>query len=390
MDSLLARFPHRPDYGGGSIVNLMATIAGHFGVETGFAPLRGACLPNDGSTVVLLVVDGLGYEYLSTSGRHSALFRHGSCSLTSVFPSTTSASLTTFATGLCPRQHGITGWFMHLRELGMVAKVLPFTPRIGSCPLEDLGVRAEDIFSSRPLYDRLPVSPHYVVHEMFQGSPYTRAMTGGATGHFYVDLPGFVETVRSVACVPASRYVYGYWPRFDTLSHMHGIGSEEAASHFQEIDDAFSQLVEGLEGSGATLLVTADHGLVDIAPDDIVRLDDHPALSDCLALPLCGEARAAYCYVRPARVADFLRYTERELSDVCTCVPSASLVEGGLYGPGETNPRLYDRIGDYVLFMNGSHVLVDRLLGEHEHTMVGYHGGLSRGELAVPLVSVRT
>ena len=44
---------------------------------------------------------------------------------TAANPPTTSAAITTFATGLAPQQHAVTGWFMHLKELGAVSTILP-------------------------------------------------------------------------------------------------------------------------------------------------------------------------------------------------------------------------------------------------------------------------
>jgi hypothetical protein len=277
---------------------------------------------------------------------------------------------------------------MHLKEVGMVLKILPFTPRLGTVSLAEMGVEPQQVFDQRTFYSRLGTPASFVVHEMFADTPYTRVMTGGASGHYYEDLAGFVDRVCEAAAITKGGYVYAYWPRFDTLAHMHGISSDETYEHFLEIDSALSQVIDRLSGTPTTLIITADHGLIDVPEGDVVFLSDHPQLAECLSQPVCGEARAAYCYVHPAKARDFEEYVAKHLGDVCTCVTSEELISKGYYGLGERHPALSDRTGDYILLMHGTKVLVDRLLGEREHVMVGYHGGLSDGELYVPLVVV--
>jgi hypothetical protein len=109
-----------PDYGGGSLVNLMSSISTALGGGSPYPPL--AALPPASLAgarhLVLLVVDGLGHDFLS--GRDGALRRHLRGPLTSVFPSTTASAIPTFLTGLAPQQHGLTGWNMYFREIGAV------------------------------------------------------------------------------------------------------------------------------------------------------------------------------------------------------------------------------------------------------------------------------
>lgn len=102
-------------------------------------------------------------------------------------------------------------------------------------------------------------------------------------------------------------------------------------------------------------------------------------------MPLCGEPRAAFCYVRPGRVADFEAYCQERLGDKLELVESRHLVDQGLFGLGRPHPRLHERIGDYCLLMRGTHVIREWLPHEKRHRQVGVHGGLSRDELDVPL-----
>ncbi|WP_059756303.1 alkaline phosphatase family protein [Thiobacillus denitrificans] len=129
-----------PDYHGGGIVNLMSSIATVLGGNSPYAPL--AALPPAALAgarhLVLLVVDGLGHDYLL--GRDGCLRQHLRGQMTSVFPSTTASAIPTFLTGLAPQQHGLTGWHMYFREIGAIIAPLPFRVRTGRHALREAGV----------------------------------------------------------------------------------------------------------------------------------------------------------------------------------------------------------------------------------------------------------
>src|SRR5690606_36139184 len=102
--------------------------------------------------------------------------------------------------------------------------------------------------------------------------------------------------------------------------------------------------------------------------------------------PLCGEPRAAYCYVSSGQRRDFARYVGSQLAHSAVCVPSEELVERGYYGRGEAHPELRNRVGDFTLIMRDGYALLDELPGERRFTPIGVHGGGSSSELRVPLV----
>ncbi len=374
-----------PDYTA-SVLNVVASVADAFGVEPTVAPL--ADLPAErlrGRPVVMLLVDGLGHEFLS---RHpdSFLARHLSSRLTSVFPSTTATVITSLSTGVPPRRHAITGWFTWLRELGSVAAVLPFRSRHGgSAPFSAGGISPRDIVGAPPLTERLAVESHVISPNEIIDSDYSRAMTPACTRHGHRGLADLFGRLHELVAEGEERYIFAYWTEIDSLAHHEGANSVQAVERFRAFDAALAEFASAARGSGALLMVTADHGLIDTTPDRILRIEEHPPLADALALPLCGEPRAAFCYLRPGRRAEFETYAVNELGHACELRHSQELVEEGWFGPGPTDPRLFDRIGDVALIMKENWVIRDRLLGEKPFSQVGVHGGLDAAEMYVPL-----
>jgi hypothetical protein len=382
-----------PDYHGGSIVNLMRSIAVALGGPDSppadpHGPLT--LLPPEaigGSRVVLMVIDGLGYDYLLDACPGGALAAGLRGPITSVFPSTTATAITTFMTGLAPQQHALTGWYMWFKEVGAVAAPLPFTTRVGNVHLASMGVDPHRLLGSRPIADVLATRCFIVQRHDLVDTAYTLAHRGEAEVRGYRSLPGFFDTTRDIVRGNPRCFVYAYWPQLDALAHGIGVGARRVRKHLREIDARFGDFVEDLRGTDTTVILTADHGFVDTVPESHIDLADHPRLADTLVVPLCGEQRLAYCYVKPDRREDFETYVAEALGEHCDAIPAEVLLGEGYFGLGQPNPRLSDRIGHYALVMKENYVIRQRLLGErHPHVHVGVHGGTSDAEMHVPLV----
>ena len=380
----------KPDYQGGSIVNLMASLVlGLGGSQYVYVPLR-ALKPERLAryrNIVLMVIDGLGHQFLARAGAGSMLRAHLRGRITSVFPATTATAITTFYTGLAPRQHGLTGWHTWFRELGCVLKVLQTRPRYGGVSLSELDIDAARLFDHVPVFDRLGVHSHVIAPQHIARSDFNLAHRGQAEVHDYQTLEQLFDRVTRVVRTARERsYVYAYWPDLDRIAHEHGSASDAADSHLAELDAGFERLLGDIAGSDALVIVTADHGIIDTARERVIDLEDHPQLAETLVLPLCGEPRVAYCYVWPDRCQDFERYVSRELAPYATLWPSRELVARNYFGPGISHPRLHERVGDYTLIMKDNFVIKDWLFAEHRYSQAGVHGGLSGQELYVPLI----
>ncbi|MCC6532105.1 MAG: alkaline phosphatase family protein [Burkholderiales bacterium] len=381
-----------PDYDGGSLLNLMASIAAGRGASTPHAILD--CLPPEAlvgaRNIVFFLVDGLGYNYLAELGRGGALFDHLAGRLTSVFPSTTASAITTSFTGASPQEHGHIGWFNWFPEAEVVAAALPFRRRGDDVPLGEIGIRSEQLFAARSLFDRLDVRSLVVSHQPIIDSDYSRHFCGRAQRSGYSDLTGLVDCV--VAAVRASserKYVYAYYPGLDALAHKHGIASTQTATRLTAIDAAFADLLRRLSGTDTALVVSADHGFIDTPPDEALELERFPQLAELLRLPLTGEPRVAFCHVTPGATEEFIRRAQGALGARAEVRASREIIAAGWFGPGTPHPRLADRAGDVTLVMRGHGTIRDHLPGEKRHVLIGNHGGVTEDEMLVPLVVAR-
>lgn len=381
----------RPDYDGGSIVNLMASIVMARGGASDYSPLRNLAPDplSPSRTLVLFVVDGLGDRFLNRHGAGGVLLANRQGSMTSVFPSTTATAITTYLTAQAPSQHGLTGWHMYFKELDGVLAVLPMRPRTGApipAPIAD----AESFFKHPNVFAAIDDMSYIVSPIEIIESPFNRAHSGMARRIPYRTMEEcFAAIVSLVKNAKERQFIYAYWPQLDSLAHEYGIEHEHTLTHFAQLERAIGVLFESLDEQDVTMIVTADHGFVDATSDRTIEIEAYPDIARMLRLPLCGERRAAYAYLHPGCHEEFEAYVKENFANDIVAQPAAQVIEQGYFGPGVPHPKLSERIGDYVLFMNDNAVIKDWLPGERRYVQIGVHGGLSAEELYVPLI-VRT
>jgi hypothetical protein len=376
----------RPDYAGGGLANLIASIVEACGRTPRHPPL--SLLParalRDARNILLLLIDGLGDNYLRREGVGGALLAGRRGAITSVFPSTTASAITTSYTGWTPLEHGLTGWFTYFGEAGCVGAPLPFQRRGEKA---SLGAPPSRVFRAASLFDGLARRAIVVSHRSIVDSTYNLHHCGRAERRAYDKLEDLVAaTVAAVKSGTEPRYVYAYWPEFDALSHRFGNASAETRMHFKAVDAAYGELMRRLAGTDTLVVATADHGFVDSVGADALELADAPGLSGLLRYPLCGESRIAFCHVQEGRQREFMQRAADWLGARARVCPSMDLAGEGWFGTGEPHPRLAERIGDVALVMHGRVTVKDWTPGEPRHRHVGHHGGTSADELLIPLI----
>lgn len=380
-----------PQYMNNSLVNLLQGIKMSCTGTTDSAYPPCADLPlqalKNAKNIVLLVIDGLGDYYVNELADKGLFATHRHAQLTSVFPSTTATAITTYMTGLAPQQHGITGWFTYMPQLQQVVTVLPCTARGDKTLLSAQGVDIAALHRHPVIFEQLQRHSYVVSPAKIVESDYNRTHSGQAQRIGYENLPQMFQHIETLIKHDSeNKYIYAYWPEFDHLSHVHGNQSDQVAAHYRELQQQVEKFLQAVTGSDTLLLISADHGFIDTTPQRMITVNEHPLLQECLRLPLCGEPRAAYCYLYPHKQQQFLDYIGEHFQAQLEVVESVKLYEQGAFGIGEAHPELSARIGDYTLLMKENYIIKDWLAEETPFFHYGVHGGISEREMFVPLI----
>ena len=375
----------KPDYNN-SIVNLMSSIGKASEVSSPYTSLRLLENLKESTNIVLMIVDGLGYNYLCKFGHRTALLKNLRGSITSVFPPSTGSAITSFLSGLAPQQHAVVGWYVHLKELGLVSRILPYTNAVDENVID---VPISKVIDVKGIFSDIKREYFMVYDNNIVDSEFTKNLADSAQRIGYSDIDTFFGCIaNSLSKGPSQSYVYAYWPILDSISHLLGCESPEVKKHLMEFDEKLQAFIEKLDGTDTSLIITADHGFHDVLPENVIYMRNHPVLMDCLSLPVCGDTRTGFCYVKPSKVSEFEEYIEGELKEACSLHRSEDLVQDGWFGLYEPHRRLLDRVGDYTLIFKEGYALINSFVGFEPPELRGHHGGVTSDELLVPLIVI--
>ncbi|MGH3342607.1 MAG: alkaline phosphatase family protein [Carbonactinosporaceae bacterium] len=373
-----------PRYGAAALSDLLPSVLAALGVPgepntLGLAPAPRACV---------LLVDGLGLELLRAHPAAAPyLTRYltglpGSGEtrvLTAGFPATTATSLGSVGTGLPPGGHGLVGYLVAVPRAGRLMNSLRWDPEVDP----ELWQPQATVFERAAAAG---VAVSQVAPGAFQRSGLTRAALRG-TRYVAAESGGErVATAAGMLSASERALVYVYVGDLDATGHRNGCGSDAWRAQLGQLDLMVAQLAERLP-AGAVLYVTADHGMVDVAPERRVDFDREPRLSEGVLL-LGGEARARHVYTRPGAADDVLAAWRERLGDRMWVVSRDEAVAGGWFGPAVTDWVL-PRIGDVLAAAYDDVAVVTPADEPLESALIGHHGSMTPAEQCVPLLEIR-
>lgn len=375
--------PLLPEYDGACLANLVPAL---LAVAAGRDDRNGAVpdwLPptaRRARQVVLLVVDGLGWEQLRA---HAALAPAlvgadgADRAITSVAPTTTACALTSITTGRPPSQHGLIGY-----RLGApgdeIMNVLKWTLGTGGGRDARRRIRAAEYQPLPPFpgaAHRVPV----VSKTEFGGTGFTAAHLADSPLRGYkVPSSIVVEVTRLLA--DGEPFVYAYYDGVDKVAHEHGLGGHYRAE-LATVDRMVADLAASLP-EGAVLVVTADHGQVDVGARVEVLGRDLMAGTRFLS----GEGRFRWLHARPGATDDLLAGATEHYGGSTWVVARQRMVDEGWFG-GPLRSGVAERLGDVALVPHAPLAFLDPA-DTGESGLVARHGSLTPAEMLVPLLAL--
>ncbi len=394
-----------PEYGGRSIANVLPGIAHVLGAELpGLPPLDSTILQSweGAQRVVLLILDGVGYlrfrrflEENPGSAWHEIIESARMDVLTSVFPSTTTNALTTFWTGRAPAQHGVLGFFLYLKQFGVVLNTITFSPWFEHGKrnvMEPYGLVPEEFVqypSIGTVLGAQGVPVDLLTYRAYLNSCLSRIHARGARQiESYLALSDFATNLRRLVEKTSGdrNLIMAYWAPVDSLSHAYGASGEEWDAEMRlmgiALRNEFIGRLSKESREGTLFIVTADHGMVDVQDGKRVVISEHPEIRDMLLMPTAWEARATSLYPKCGR-AEEVKETLEQIGDF-TVLSREEVLEAGLLG-ADLPPEYEERIGDLISLADKGWELV---WTERRDRLIGLHGGLHQEEMLVPLISV--
>lgn len=397
--------PTEPGYGGNNLADLFescGTLVAQGSITPDPHPLHGAGRhdligladrlraagvdPTRYRSVCLVMVDGLGQSLLNAYGSYAPFLKKATQlgPIHSAVPSTTVASLSSLGTATPPGYHGMAGYEVKNPATGTVMNQLSGWDKA---------------------VDPHQWQPHPTVFERYQNhldvatvslSKYagTGLSEAGLRGGRFVHAAGYAARTTLAASLLNSRkpsLVYLYWGEIDQAGHKFGTRSDQWLEQLEELNLALKSLARRLPPH-VLLLVTADHGMVDIAPESRIDYSGDTALLDNIELT-AGEPRMVQLYLKDASDTarqDTLGRWAEAWGEQAWVFDSEDLFDAGYFGQPITD-EARRRIGGIIVAAREPIALYDmRHYKPHALQMVGQHGSLTLEETQVPLLMLPT
>lgn len=380
----------RPRWGEATLAEIGPALLRSLEVDSDGEQPGGLQLPPAARWVVLLV-DGLGLVDLRGHAPAAPyLSSLPTQDLTAGFPSTTVSSLTSLATGLPSGEHGLPGYTTWDVDRGQALHWLGWHP-VGSA--EDLREELPpEVVQPHPTtWERAAeagVAVTVVNSRRFEGTGLTRAAFRGGRYVGVVSDGDAVAATVTAADQGHRSLVYDYLSQLDLMGHVRGPGSEPWLAELTLVDRYVELLARRLPAD-ARLLITGDHGMVALDPEQVVDADDTApgAVGEQLrqdVLGLAGEPRMRHVHVRAGAAGDVLARWRELLGDLAWVLSGDQAVQLGLFGP-RVAPAARSRIGDVVAISRDRSAVVQRRRESRMSAMPGHHGSLTDRDLLVPL-----
>ncbi len=404
-----------PRYGENTLSDLLPAVLGAVTEDDAApapAPALGLGLGLAGARrVCVLLVDGLGAQQLAARAEHAPMLSSMSGETwTSTFPSTTATSLASLGTGRPPGQHGIVGYLtavegydrpmnpLHWRLHGQAGQAGQAGGRSGkggqaggrsSKGSSDLlSTLVPEEFQPHPtVFERAAaagIAVTRVAPSYQRESGLTRAVLRGGDFAASVSAGDLVARTLSALNRGDRSLVYSYWSELDLTGHVRGPSSDAWSHELRQVDSMVEAIVSRLPADAA-LVVTADHGMVDV--QERVDVDTTASLSRDVTL-IAGEPRARHVFARADAAVDVAQRWRETLGADYLVVDRDEAIGRGWFGP--VRPAVARTIGDVLALASGSGAVVRSGAEPNQSALLGHHGSLTEAELQVPLLIART
>jgi hypothetical protein len=368
------------------VVRAIATITGASDFRHSSCVRQVLKLVGEPEHLIFVLLDGLGMSTVRLMPEDSFIRSHLRDEIAAGCPSTTACALTTVATAEYANCHGVTGWFTYLPELELTATMLPFHDRFTHIPLGARGIKVADVLQLPPICGKMKRDVLTVVPAFIRDTPYNNFARAGTRGVGYLSFRhAFDEVITHIVAATGPTYTHVYLPEIDSQCHKAGVCHSDVMPLVMKIDSELKRLAGTVEGR-AKIVVSADHGLIDVPRNHQHFLSEGDPLLEMLHVPPTGDARMPVFHVRSDRRAVFAELFQKVFGEEMVLITKDQAEQMELFGCGQWSAWAKPRFGDFIAIPYRPATLSYHAANKPMGSLFqAVHGGMSPEEMEIPL-----
>ena len=368
------------------ILGIITSILKYYNVETNhksLGSLDNVLLKRKYKNVILFILDGMGEHILNNISKNGYFNQNKLDVVTSVYPSTTTAALTTYYSGQPPYETGWIAWSQYFKEYGRAIDMFSHNESYMREPLKNPN---KDVFKTdmhyKSVYEKIEEANSNI--KAFEIGP-EYAERRAKRSIIADNIDELISSINDIYELPGEKFILAYSDNPDGLLHKYGTDSEEVKNYILDAEDKLKKLKEKL-GEDTLIIVSADHGHKNI--DKAYTLLDYPELLECLIMPPTLESRVLTFWVKDDMRAIFEeRFNKQFGEEFWLMTKEEFLNEKKFLGSGHKHHKIDDFIGNYVaLSVAGSMIRLETFLAEGKPVKKSTHCGLTKDEMEVPVI----
>lgn len=332
-------------------------------------------------TVIFVILDGLGERLLRRLYPDSWLTSHIRDTVTAVFPSTTTAAITTYHNGYAPIEHGWLGWTLYFKETDRYINPLPNIDAITGKKIESTEVDSRAYITYPTIFEQLKeANPELGLYYISQPK-IVEGKSGPQTNVGVDTFAAATQAVWSLTATPGRKYVYLYWPSPDMEMHRYGTSVRPVLDLVHSLSRDLEDLAQRLNAYSHTMIISADHGHLD--QREIFKLSDYPDILECCEINPFMEPRAISFHIKPTHLGKFPSVFNRYFKDDYLLLNKKEFLSGGYLGEGVPHPKVDDFVGDFIAIGISNRYLH---IGASYYEMKSHHAGMTEDEMMVAVM----
>ena len=359
-----------------STLNMMSSILNHYHVNCDYNTI---CELDEkiknANNICLIILDGLGNNNLDNAVRKGFFQDNKIKIISSVFPSTTVAAISTISSALPPISHGLLGWTLRFTEVNKQIEV--FRNRYARSD-EIVTIDYMKIMKYKNIFTKIKEVCDTKCFYFKPSSIITTMEDSENIG--YKNLKSGLKQLVNTLKDQNNTFTYFYHDYPDKLMHIKGSKSLVTKLKIRKIQRLIAKAKNKLPNT--TFIISADHGLTEI--NKRIDITNDPKYKKMFSHHPSIESRACAFFIKNKYLEEFKKEFVNDYGDDFILYSKEEVLAKELFGSGEKHFKVDSFLGDYLAVAKSGAMISKK--GKNTKEFKASHAGITEDETRVPLI----